>query len=121
MNSRLLLLSIAAVTVLACTKQETRQTQQNVEGTAGTAAQQVEGADDIAVPIGKDDPALREQERFDEGWRGLPGFRDDKTPAVAQGPGAPNVQVQFTLLTASPVSSSSLRTCDVMAASILPG
>ena len=39
--------------------------------------------DDIAVPIGKDDPALREQERFDEGWRGLPGFRDDKTPAEA--------------------------------------
>ncbi|HEX2059131.1 MAG TPA: L,D-transpeptidase [Thermoanaerobaculia bacterium] len=81
--------------VLGCSKQEAKQAKEEVQQTASDVAQKVEDAFDVAVPIGgKDDPAAREKERFDEGWRGLDVFRQAKA-GQPQGPPAPSVNVRF--------------------------
>ena len=80
---------------LACTKEEAKNAKDAVAEKASDVAAKVEDAIDVAVPLGKDDPAAREKERFDENWRGLGGFRDVK-PAAPQGPAAPpEVKVTF--------------------------
>ncbi len=85
--------AILAIAV-ACSKQEAKQAKENVENTATSVAQKVEDAIDIAVPLGeKDDPAAREQERFDESWRDV--FRNTNVQTAPQGPPAPEVQVTF--------------------------
>ena len=63
--------------VIACSKQEVKEA-------SNRAKDKVADAFDVAVPIGKDDPAAREKERFDEKWRELNVFRN-----VKQGPPAP--------------------------------
>lgn len=80
---------------LGCSRQEARQAKEEVQQTASDVAQKVEDAIDVAVPIGApDDPAAREKERFDEGWRGLEVFQQAKA-GQAQGPPAPEVKVTF--------------------------
>ena len=86
------LAAILAVTV-ACSKQEARQAKEDAQRTATQAAQNAGDAIDIAVPLGKDDPAAREKERFDEGWRDV--FRTARVPGAPQGPKPPDVQVTF--------------------------
>ena len=79
---------------VACSKQEAKQAKENVENTATQVAQKVEDAIDVAVPLGeKDDPAAREKERFDEGWRTV--LQNAKVPGAPQGPKPPEVQVTF--------------------------
>ena len=88
-----LLAAILAVTV-ACSKQEANQAKENAQNKATEVAQKVEDAVDIAVPLGeKGDPAAREKERFDEGWRNV--FQNTKVAAGPQGPKPPEVQVRF--------------------------
>lgn len=77
----------------ACSKQEARQAKDNAQQTATSIAQKVENAIDVAVPIGKDDPAAREKERFDESWRGV--LQNASVRPVSQGPAAPAVNVVF--------------------------
>ncbi|HEX6097549.1 MAG TPA: L,D-transpeptidase family protein [Thermoanaerobaculia bacterium] len=80
--------------VAACSKQEAKQAKEDVQNTATNVAQKVEDAIDVAVPLGgKDDPAAREKERFDENWRGV--FQNTKVQTAPQGPQAPEVQVTF--------------------------
>ena len=86
----MVLAAILAVAV-ACSKKEARQ---EAEKTATTVAEKVEEAIDIATPWGgKEDPAAREKERFDEGWRGV--FKD----VQVQSPQAPKpVEVNVVFL-----------------------
>jgi lipoprotein-anchoring transpeptidase ErfK/SrfK len=84
------ILAVAA----ACSKQEAKQAKNNVQNTATSVAQKVEDAVDVAVPLdGKDDPAAREKERFDENWRGV--FQNAQVPAAPQAQKPPEVQVTF--------------------------
>jgi lipoprotein-anchoring transpeptidase ErfK/SrfK len=91
---RNLIVAALLIASLACTKQEAKDAKNAVTEKASDVAAKVEDAIDVAVPLGdKDDPAAREKERFDEGWRGLGGFRDVK-PAAA--PPAPPAEVKVT-------------------------
>jgi len=87
---------LAAVFALAtaCSKQEANQVKENAQQTASNVAEKVEEAIDVAVPLGgKDDPAAREKERFDESWREV--FRTANVQTAPQGPKAPEVKVTF--------------------------
>lgn len=77
---------------LGCSKEEAK----DQTATAATnAADKVEDALDVAVPIrGTDDPAAREKERFDEQWRQLESLREAKQ-AQAQAAAAQEVNVTF--------------------------
>ena len=69
MNMKLVALAAILTLAVACTKEETKQ--------KVSAKSEVETAIDVAVPIGgRDDPAAREKERFDERWRELQVFRN---------------------------------------------
>lgn len=86
----MLLLALAA-----CSKQEATEVKEETQKKANEVAQKVEDAFDVAVPLGgNDDPAAREKERFDEGWRGLDTFRTAQQGAP-QGPPPPKVQITF--------------------------
>jgi lipoprotein-anchoring transpeptidase ErfK/SrfK len=75
------------VVAIGCTKQETQQKTEQVE-------KKVEKGFEVAVPLGeRDDPAARERERFDEGWRGLDVFRDVRSGT--HGPAPSEVNVTF--------------------------
>lgn len=79
----------------ACSKQERSEVKEQTQQKATEVAQKVEDAIDIAVPLGeRDDPAAREKERFDEGWRDLDVFRTAQQGAP-QGPPAPDVKLTF--------------------------
>lgn len=90
------LAAILAVAV-ACSKEEARQAKDDAKQAATNVAQKVEDAIDIAVPLGgKDDPAAREKERFDESWRGV--FQNVNVQRQAPAPQAtkpPEIQVTF--------------------------
>ena len=94
MNMRNFIVAALLVGSLACSKEEARDVKNAVAEKASDVAQKVDDAIDIAVPLGKDDPAAREKERFDERWRGLSGFNEVKLGAP-QGPPAPEVKVTF--------------------------
>lgn len=74
MNLKRALQGSLLVVAVACSKQEVKQTTHETK-------EKTADAFDVAVPIGKDDPAAREQERFDEKWRELNVFRDVKPAA----------------------------------------
>ena len=86
---------LAAVLALAaaCSKQEATQTKEEVQQTASSVADKVEDAIDVAVPFGKDDPAAREKERFDESWRGV--LQNAQVQTAPQAPAAPELKVTF--------------------------
>ena len=86
--------ALSLLTVIGCSRQETRQTVENT-GTATTTVANAGNEDDTAVPWRKApvDPQAIERERFDEQWRGLEGFR--AVPGAAQSAQAPTVNVRF--------------------------
>ena len=87
----MVLAAILAVAV-ACSRQEAKQAKDEAQKTATTVAEKIEDAIDVAVPLGKDDPAAREKERFNEEWRGI--FKDVQVSA-AQGPKPAELKVTF--------------------------
>lgn len=93
------ILAIAALLIVAagCSKQEAKQAQEKAETAVANAASKVEDAIDVAVPIGgKDDPAARERERFNEEWRQLESLREVRAAqAQQQADSAQQVNVQF--------------------------
>ncbi|HEX7831166.1 MAG TPA: L,D-transpeptidase family protein [Thermoanaerobaculia bacterium] len=71
------LLAASLLATVSCSKQEAKQTQERAETAAANAKDKVQDAIDIAVPLsGKDDPAQREKERFNEDWRTLESVRN---------------------------------------------
>lgn len=89
-----MILAIALTGAVACSKQDAKQVQQEAAEKAKRVAAKVGDALDVAVPLnGKDDPAAREKERFDEGWRGLDVFRDVRQTVAAAA--KPKVQITF--------------------------
>jgi lipoprotein-anchoring transpeptidase ErfK/SrfK len=94
MKTRTFILAMALAGVLACTKQEAKQAGENAKEKAKDVVTKVGDAIDIAVPLGdKDDPAAREKERFDEGWRGVGVFQNVKLGPAK--PPQPKVQIVF--------------------------
>jgi lipoprotein-anchoring transpeptidase ErfK/SrfK len=82
-KSLLIVLLAAAV---ACSKQEAKQTAQDVKQSAKNTVHTVKDALDINAPYDNkpDDPKRREQERFDEQWRQLQSFREQQAQQAAQ-------------------------------------
>ncbi len=96
MNMRKLIATAALVAAVACSKEEAKEAKENVKDAATNVAEKVDDAIDVAVPVGgRDDPAAREQERFNEEWRRLEAFRAQeqiKRAAARQAQSAVNVQ-----------------------------
>ncbi|HET8774676.1 MAG TPA: L,D-transpeptidase family protein [Thermoanaerobaculia bacterium] len=91
-RATVVLAAILAVAA-ACSKRETNQANTETQNTATNVATKTD--DDVAAPFGgvRDDPAAREKERFDEGWRGV--FQNAQVPGAPQGPKPAEVQVTF--------------------------
>jgi lipoprotein-anchoring transpeptidase ErfK/SrfK len=87
---KLAVIALALVLTASCSKQETQQTGAEAQSQAANAAEKAkdkvsEAMDRIAIPIGgKDDPAAREKERFDEQWRQLQSFREQQAAKARQ-------------------------------------
>src|SRR5688572_10885240 len=94
MNKQMVVFAAVFVLAIGCSKQEVKEARETTETAAAKAAEKVEDAIDVAVPLGRDDPAAREKERFDEQWRALSGFASVKS-GPSQGPAAPEVNVTF--------------------------
>jgi lipoprotein-anchoring transpeptidase ErfK/SrfK len=94
MKMRTLVIIAMLAAGIACSKQERQEAKEKVANTATNVAQKVDDAIDIAVPLGKDDPAAREKERFNDDWRGLDVFRDVK-PGTPPGPPQQKVNITF--------------------------
>jgi lipoprotein-anchoring transpeptidase ErfK/SrfK len=92
MKTKALILAALLTAALGCSKEKANEVRVDATEKARNAAARAGDALDIAVPIGRDDPAAREKERLDEGWRGLDIFRDVK-PGARQT--APLVNVRF--------------------------
>lgn len=89
------MMAAAALVLLAlgCSKQEAKQAGQEAQTKLEKAADKVQDAIDVAVPLGeRDDPAAREKERFNEDWRGLWG---NVKVGLPQGPKEAEVKVTF--------------------------
>jgi lipoprotein-anchoring transpeptidase ErfK/SrfK len=86
MRKQITIVATILLVALGCSKQETKQ--------AGPQAPaKVEDPNDVAVPMGKDDPAAREKERLDEQWRQLESLREARAGAAQAA--AANVEVAF--------------------------
>jgi len=95
MNVQRVVLAAMLAIAVACSKQEAKQVGEKAQDAASNVARKVEDAMDVAVPMGKrDDPAAREKERFDEGWRNADVFRDVALGRAVQ-PSPADVQVVF--------------------------
>ena len=95
MNVQRVMLAAMLAIAVACSKQEAKQVGEKAQDAASNVARKVEDAIDVAVPVGpRDDPAAREKERFDEGWRNADVFRDVALGRPAQ-PSPADVQVTF--------------------------
>ncbi|HEV7242002.1 MAG TPA: L,D-transpeptidase family protein [Thermoanaerobaculia bacterium] len=84
MKREMVVLAAILAVAVACSKQEKTATT--------TVVEKADDPIDVAVPLGKDDPAAREKERFDEGWRGI--FKDVQVQP-SQGPTPSEVQITF--------------------------
>ncbi|HEX2834072.1 MAG TPA: L,D-transpeptidase family protein [Thermoanaerobaculia bacterium] len=90
------LLAATFVVAAACSKQEAKQAKNDVTTAAANVKEKVEDAIDVAVPVnGKDDPAAREKERFNEDWRNLESLRSAQAAAAAPAQAPPEVNVAF--------------------------
>lgn len=68
----------------ACSREQATATKERVQQTAHNAKEKVAGAFDASTPTaGKDDPAAREKERFDERWRQLQSFQQQQAQQQA--------------------------------------
>jgi lipoprotein-anchoring transpeptidase ErfK/SrfK len=88
MGKQTLILATVLIVALGCTKQEVKQAEQPPVQTSTVET------NDVAVPIGRDDPAAWERERLDEQWRQLESLREAQA-AQAQPPTMPAVTVAF--------------------------
>jgi len=89
-----MVLAATFVLAMACSRESPVPAENEGNTVTGTAATADADAVDVAVPMGTDDPAAREQERFDDQWRGLSGFSSVQQ-AMPQGAAAPAVAVTF--------------------------
>ncbi|MEP6744224.1 MAG: L,D-transpeptidase [Gemmatimonadota bacterium] len=94
MKTTTILLAAILTLAVACSREDATRAKDKAKETATNVATKVEEAIDVAVPFGKDDPAAREKERFDEQWRGLSGFSSAQ-PGQPQAPAAPAINVTF--------------------------
>lgn len=94
MKTKLMILVTAVIVATGCSKQEARQATDKAKQKTETMVEKAKDLIDVAVPIGKDDPAARERERFDESWRDLDVFRNVKS-GPPQGPQQPQLNVRF--------------------------
>jgi lipoprotein-anchoring transpeptidase ErfK/SrfK len=94
MKTTTLWLAPVLALAIACSRENATRAKDKAKETATNVATKVEDAIDVAVPLGKDDPAAREKERFDEQWRGLSGFSSAQ-PGPPQAPAAPAINVIF--------------------------
>ncbi len=94
MKKQTIVLATVLAFTIACSKQEVKQAPEKTQDAVANAAPQ---GDAFAVPFrGKEDPAAREKERFDEQWRNLGGFQNVKGPATQPPvPAAPPINVTF--------------------------
>jgi lipoprotein-anchoring transpeptidase ErfK/SrfK/predicted small secreted protein len=91
-NPVLAALLAASFVFAACSKQEAKQTGEDLKTAAAKAKDKAENAIDVAVPLqGKDDPAAREKERFNEDWRNLESLRNAQAGRTAAAASAVNV------------------------------
>jgi lipoprotein-anchoring transpeptidase ErfK/SrfK len=70
--------AVAALLVVAaaCSREQAHQAKESAQNATQKVAQKVQDAFDATVPLGKpDDPAAREQQRFDQRWRQLQSFK----------------------------------------------
>jgi lipoprotein-anchoring transpeptidase ErfK/SrfK len=83
---------LATLVLTAGCSRETTETAEVVKETRpGTSTQR-----GFAVPVGPSaDPAERERQRFDEGWRSLLGFRDARVTASKGGQSTPVKDIRF--------------------------
>ncbi|MDP9194149.1 MAG: L,D-transpeptidase [Acidobacteriota bacterium] len=88
MRKQTLIMATALIVALGCAKQEVKQAEQPPQNSTADAT-------NIAVPIGRDDPAARESERLDEQWRQLESLREAQAAAQPQAPTMPAVEVAF--------------------------
>lgn len=109
MKTLTMILAMLLVSTIACTKEKTTEVKED----AKAAATNVGDAFDVAVPVGKDDPAAREKERFDEEWRRLEMFRNVQAaqraaaaPPAVQVTFAPNGKESFGKLTPEAINSA---------------
>jgi len=92
---RQIVMAAVLLVALGCSKQEVKEVGQRAQDVAANAADKAADAIDVAVPIGKDDPAAREKERLDEQWRQLESLREAKAAAATQAPPVPAMQIAF--------------------------
>ncbi len=84
---------------IACSKQEAKQTKEQVQQQASNVKEKVQDALDVAVPLGgKDDPAAREKERFDESWREVFRTANVQNPPQAPTPPQPPPEVKISFV-----------------------
>jgi lipoprotein-anchoring transpeptidase ErfK/SrfK len=84
MNLKKMVLAMAILSALACSKEEAAKTPNRADDVVAKATTKVADAFDVATPVGKpDDPKQREQERFDERWRQLEAFRQAEAQKIA--------------------------------------
>jgi lipoprotein-anchoring transpeptidase ErfK/SrfK len=82
-----------AVALAACSGDKGEQVQETAGSAASRVADKVGNALDIAAPMGKDDPAQQEKERFNDDWRNLEIFRQQQ--AARRAAAAKEVAVRF--------------------------
>lgn len=96
MKTRTTILAMLLLGTIACTEEKVTEVKEKAKTAATNVRESVADAIDVAVPVGKDDPAAREKERFDEQWRQLEIFRNAQAQLAAQRAAAPPpVQVTF--------------------------
>jgi len=94
MKTRTTILAMLLLGGIACTKENVTEVKEKAKTAATNVKENVADAIDVAVPVGKDDPAAREKERFDEQWRGLDVFRN-VTPAQLAAAEAKKLNIAF--------------------------
>ena len=83
MKSRTTILATVLLCAVACSKEKVTEVKNDTKAAVAKVAEKV--GIDVAVPLeGKDDPATREKERFDEKWRGLDVFQNVQQGQRAQ-------------------------------------
>jgi lipoprotein-anchoring transpeptidase ErfK/SrfK len=82
------ILAIAALAMVACSREQVSDTKTQAKNTARTVGQKISDTLDVSTPLGTKEPALTPQEiekqRFDQQWRQLQSFRAQQAAIAAQ-------------------------------------
>ena len=81
MSTQKVVIAALLAVAVACSREQAHQTKETVKA-------KVKDVFEVAVPVGKDDPAAREKERLDEQWRKLRSFTPAPQPAPVPPPQA---------------------------------